>query len=246
MCTVILAWQVFAEMPVIFAANRDEVLARPTDPPLLLTNDPPRWGGRDRVAGGTWLAVDPSGRIGAVTNRHPGGLPPERDPGRDRARQSRGALPLEVLRADDDAAMAWAEALGPTAYNPVNVIYASSTAAFVTSMDDGIGRRTTRLLPGVHVLTEQDVDDPDDPKTQYIRERATRMLDAAATPAQLLAGLREVLRSHEAPYDGSPACIHGEVHGTVSSATVLVSAAGGVRYEHAEGTPCVIPFDRVI
>ena len=239
---MILAWQVFAEMPVILAANRDEVLARPTDPPLRLSDDPPRWGGRDCLAGGTWLAVDPAGRIGAVTNRHPGGLPPERD----NSRRSRGALPLEVLHGDDDTAMAWVEQLDPAAYNPVNVVYASTTAAFVTSMDDDIGRRTRRLTPGVHVLTEQDVDDAGDAKTQHIRERAMRMADAAATPAQLLSGLREVLRSHEAPDGGSPACIHGEVHGTVSSATVLVSAAGGVRYEHAEGTPCVTPFDRIL
>ena len=116
----------------------------------------------------------------------------------------------------------------------------------MTSMDDGIGRRTARLEPGIHVLTEQDVDDTGDAKTQYIRERVKRMLGAAATPSQLLSGLREVLRSHDAPYDGSPACIHGEVHGTVSSATVLVSATGGVRYEHAEGTPCVTPYDRVL
>ena len=239
---MILAWQVFPEIPVILAANRDELLARPTDPPLLLSDDPPRWGGRDRLAGGTWLAVDPAGRIGAVTNRHPGGLPPERDG----SRQSRGALPLEVLRGDDEAALQWAEQLDPAVYNPVNVIYASPTAAVVISMDDDIGRRTEPLTPGLHVLTEQDVDDADDAKTRYIRERASRMLDAATTPAQLLAGLREVLRTHEAPYDGSPACIHGEVHGTVSSATVLVSASGGVRYEHAEGTPCVTPFDRVL
>jgi len=239
---VILAWQVFAEMPVILAANRDEVLARPTDPPLLLSEDPPRWGGRDRLAGGTWLAVDPTGRIGAVTNRHPGGLPPARDA----SRQSRGALPLEVLRGDDSTALAWAEQLDPAAYNPVNVIYASRTAAFVTSMDDTIGRRTARLAPGLHVLTEQDVDDTRDAKSQYVRERAKRMLDASAAPSQLLSGLREVLRSHEAPYDGSPACIHGGVHGTVSSATVLVSATGGVRYEHAEGTPCLTPYDRVL
>ena len=65
----------------------------PSDPPMLLSETPPRWGGRDRVAGGTWLAVDPAGRVGAVTNRHPGGRPPERDP----ARHSRGKLPLEAL-----------------------------------------------------------------------------------------------------------------------------------------------------
>jgi uncharacterized protein with NRDE domain len=71
MCTVIVAWQVVPGVPLVVAANRDEMLDRPSDPPLPLSEDPPRWGGRDRIAGGTWLAVDPCGRVGAVTNRHP-------------------------------------------------------------------------------------------------------------------------------------------------------------------------------
>ena len=170
MCTVILAWQVLPDAPLVLAANRDELLARPSDPPLLLTSDPPRWGGRDRLAGGTWLAVDPAGRIGAVTNRHPGGQPPARDS----SRHSRGALPLDVLAGDDAAALTGWSRSSPRTYNPVNVLYASAdVAAWCTSMDDDIGRRTSRLPPGVHVLTEQDVDDLDDEKTQDIRRRAT-------------------------------------------------------------------------
>ena len=96
------------------AANRDELLARPTDPPLLLTEQPPRWGGRDRLAGGTWLAVDPAGRVGAVTNRHPGGRPPTRDG----TRRSRGDLPLEVLRGDDATARQWASWARGSALQP--------------------------------------------------------------------------------------------------------------------------------
>ena len=240
-CTVILAWQVLSDAPLVLAANRDELLARPSDPPLLLTEDPPRWGGRDRLAGGTWLAVDPAGRIGAVTNRHPGGRPPERDA----TRQSRGVLPLEVLVGDDDRALAWMESLDPHAYNPVNVVYASADAAAVTSLDEDIGRRTSRLAPGIHVLTEQNVNDPEDPKTQDIRHRAERVLEASSTSETALTGLREILRSHEADYDGSPPCIHGVIHGTVSSATVVVGT-DGVRYEHAEGPPCVTPYERVL
>jgi hypothetical protein len=60
-----------------------------------------------------------------------------------------------------------------------------------------------------------------------------------------IARLRELLQTHEADYDGSPACIHGDVYGTVSSATVI-SAGGGIRYEHAEGRPCVTPFQLVV
>jgi uncharacterized protein with NRDE domain len=237
-----LAWRVLADAPLVLAANRDELLARPTDPPLLLTNDPPRWGGRDRLAGGTWLAVDPAGRIGAVTNRHPGGQPPARDS----SRHSRGALPLDVLAGDDAAALALMGSLEPRDYNPVNVLYGSPTAAWCSSMDDDIGRRMSRMPPGVHVLTEQDIDDVDDEKTRAIRRRATDAVAASPTADLLAEAWRDILRSHDADYSGSPVCIHGEVHGTVSSSTVVVTASGGVRYEHAEGPPCVTPFESVL
>ncbi|MFL6070074.1 MAG: NRDE family protein [Actinomycetes bacterium] len=242
MCTVILAWQALPDAPLVLAANRDEVFARPSDPPLLLSPDPPRWGGRDRLAGGTWLAVDPAGRIGAVTNRHPGGQPPARDS----SRRSRGALPLDLLAGDDAAALKWMESLEPRDYNPVNVLYASPTAAWCTSMDDEIGRRTLPLRPGVHVLTEQDADDVGDEKTQAIRRRATDAVAASSSADQLVEAWREILRSHDAKYAGTPVCIHGGSHGTVSSSTVVVSERAGVRYEHAEGPPCVTPFESVL
>lgn len=241
MCTVILAWQCFPDAPLVVAANRDELLGRPSDPPLLLQPDPPRWGGRDRVAGGTWLAVDPTGRIGAVTNRHPGGVVPARDD----ARRTRGALPLDALAGSDADALAWMTSLEPGDYNPVNVLYASPTAAFWTSLDDDRGRRTTTLTPGIHVLAEQDVDDSADPKARNIREQAAAALEASPDAGTLVRLLREVLRSHEVPVGALPACIHGELHGTVSSATVCVST-DGVRFEHAEGPPCTTAFDTII
>jgi uncharacterized protein with NRDE domain len=240
-CTVIVGFQCVADAPLIVAANRDELRARPSDPPLLLNEHPPRWGGRDRVAGGTWLAVDPGGRVGAVTNRHPGGvLPP-----RDSARRSRGALPLAVLTEDDAGAGAWMSGLQASAYNPVNVLYLSPTAALWTGLDDAGGRRTLALDPGVHVITEQDPDDPADPKAMRILEQAETALAASTDAPDLVERWRQVLRSHESPGGGSAACIHADLHGTVSSATVLVGPRG-VRYEHADGPPCVTPYLRVL
>jgi len=234
MCTVIVAWQCLPEAPLVLAANRDELLGRPSDPPLLLTSEPPRWGGRDRLAGGTWLAVDPEGRIGAVTNRHPGGVFAAPDP----SRRTRGKLPLDALAGSDTDALAWMESLRPSDFNPVNVLYASRQAAIWTSLDDEGGRVTAQLTPGIHVLTEQDLDDPADPKATRIRGQAQAALASAASLNDLVLRLREILRSHETADAGSPACIHADRHGTVSSATVVVTA-DGVRYEHAEGPPCV-------
>jgi len=245
-CTVILGWRLHPDAAIVVAANRDELLARPSDPPMLLADQPPRWGGRDRLAGGTWLAVDPAGRIGAVTNRHPGG----RLPSRDSSRHSRGALPLDVLRGDDAAAYELAARLDPATYNPVNVVYASPTSAWCASLDDDVGRSVTVLEPGVHVLSEQDVDDPNDPKTQAILAAAEAVTPAFGDVEGLVAGWREILQTHEAAYAGSPACIHAEQYGTVSSATVVVgSDAGGVpyvKYEHAEGPPCRNPYRPVL
>ena len=126
MCTIVFAWQVFDDVPLVMAANRDEAVGRPSDPPLLLQDDPPLWGGRDRLAGGTWLAVDPTGRICAVTNRHPGGRLPERDS----ARSSRGQIPGLVLNTvDDEGALAVLDGFTAQTYNPVNVLYISRQTA---------------------------------------------------------------------------------------------------------------------
>lgn len=241
MCTVIVAWQCFPDAPLVVAANRDELFGRPSDRPLQLQHDPPRWGGRDRVAGGTWLAVDPAGRIGAVTNRHPHGVVPPRDA----ARRSRGALPLDALAGSDADALDWMTSLDPGDYNPVNVLYASTTAAIWTSLDDQQGRRTTAMTPGIHVLAEQDMDDPADAKASGIWRQTQAALAQSSDAGALVSRLREILRSHDAPEGGLPACIHGELHGTVSSATVTVSS-GGVHFQHAEGPPCTTAYETVI
>jgi uncharacterized protein with NRDE domain len=241
-CTVIVAWKCLPDASIVVAANRDELLGRPSDPPTLLESEPPRWGGRDRLAGGTWLAIDPAGRIGAVTNRHPGGQLPVRDADR----QSRGGLSLDVLKGGDAEAHAVMRGLQSGDYNPVNVLYASPAAAYCTSIDDDQGTRTIDLTPGIHVLTEQDLDDPADPKATRILAQARHALNAAPDAASLLTRLRDILQSHE-PNDGAAAaCIHAERHGTVSSATVVVSTDGVVRYEHAEGPPCTAPYAEIL
>ncbi len=54
MCIVAIAWQVFADMPLLLLSNRDEFLHRPT----LSTHqwqDKPIVAGRDEQNGGTWL-----------------------------------------------------------------------------------------------------------------------------------------------------------------------------------------------
>jgi len=240
MCTVLFAWRWRPDVSWVVAANRDELRSRRSETPLQLQEKPPLWGGRDRLAGGTWLAVDPTGRLCAVTNRHPGG----RVPTRDASRRSRGELPTRVLSAPDDAAVRDVlSQVHPDTYNPVNVLYLSPTAAVWVGMDDDMGRLEAELAPGVHVLTEQDPDD-------HASEKASRLLTlarvdarAAVDASDLQERFERILRSHDRGPPGLPqgaACIHEERFGTVSSAAA--TAGPRVTFEHAEGQPCVTPY----
>ena len=243
MCTIVVAWRCLPAswgVDFVLAANRDELRSRDSDPPRLAA-DPPVWAGRDRLAGGTWLAVDPAGRVAAVTNRHPGGKVPTRDP----ERVSRGRLPLDLLRGDDDAARACLGALRPASFNPVNAVYLSRDRALVLHLDDQSGATVVPVEPGVHVLGEQDLDDHDD-KTSGIRRAATAVVERATDPGSLVAGLQSLLSSHTRYAEGpsSAACIHEAAYGTVSSS--VVSVGDDVSYSHAEGPPCTAPFEPVL
>ena len=243
MCTVVFAWQVFDDCPLVLVANRDESVDRPSDPPLHLQTDPPLWGGRDRVAGGTWLAVDPRGRICAVTNRHPGGRLPDPDPGRE----SRGQIPTAVLGGGDDAsAVATMQSWQSADFNPVNALYVSATRAFWIGLDDEGGRQEAPLAPGVHVLTEQNPDDPSSRKASGLLRDAQGVASLVQTSEALLAEFRALLQSHHQYSDGpeSAACIHEEKFGTVSSATVQISR-GRTWFAHADGHPCTTPYQAI-
>ena len=65
------------------AANRDEHLDRPWQPPRVLVEAPLVFGGRDLAGGGTWLAANlDAGFVVGVTNARLGAEPRERSRGR--------------------------------------------------------------------------------------------------------------------------------------------------------------------
>ena len=235
MCTILIAWQWRPDVPVVLAANRDEQLGRATDPPMLLHDDPAIWGGRDRVAGGTWLAVDPAARrVCGLTNRYVSATTVGPDP----AKRSRGELPLLVLTGGDDVV----ETLSADDYNPVNLISFAPGRAWWSTLHGAVD-----LTPGVHVLTVRDLDDPESPKALRLLSQARAAAAEATGADDLRDRLAALLTSHETDPGGPPqsaACIHGDVYGTVSSSTVVVSA-DGVELRYAPGRPCVTPYETV-
>jgi hypothetical protein len=73
MCTILLRWDPGAPHAVQLAANRDEFRERLADDPGEIA--PGVFAGRDRTAGGTWLALTRDG-VAALT----GGLPADLSP----------------------------------------------------------------------------------------------------------------------------------------------------------------------
>ena len=239
MCTLILGVDVTGPNTVIVGANRDEDPARPREPPGVLLADPRVVGGRDRRAGGTWLAVREARALVAMLNRRDPGPPPP-------ARRSRGLLALEtagVTTAGADltgAALARAALdhaladLRAHAYAPFSMVFATPGACWMIAHEPGRPAPVADIPAGWHVLTHTDLDDPSEPRAaRLLREIAAwrpRSADEAAR------GLAERLREHGE--GGEPVCIHDGRMATVSSSRVWL-APGEARYVHIEGRPCV-------
>ncbi len=160
MCTVIVSRQPGATWPLLLAANRDERLDRPWDPPGPHWPDHPGvLGGRDRTGGGSWMAVSDAGVVVTVLNR-PGSLGPAA------GKRSRGELPLLALQAPSaERAAAALAGLDAGDWRPFNAVVADAdTAWFVAGLGHGHATATA-LPPGLHMVTAHPPNDPASPRT---------------------------------------------------------------------------------
>ncbi|HEY2316559.1 MAG TPA: NRDE family protein, partial [Streptosporangiaceae bacterium] len=148
MCLLIAMFQVAPDAPLIVAANRDERLDRPAVPMTVLREHGPRiLGGRDELAGGTWLAVNEHGVVAGLTNQ------PSAD-GRDPTKRSRGELPLAfaAYRSATEAVAGVRAELDPAVYNPCWMLVGDREALFSIGISGGSEAEVAKLAPGLHVL----------------------------------------------------------------------------------------------
>jgi uncharacterized protein with NRDE domain len=156
--------------------------------------------------------------------------------------RSRGLLVQDALRASSarDVARELRNGMKED-YNPFNLLYADRRRAFLSRLgEDGLSTRA--LAPGLHVLCNRDVDDPDVPKVARIQQRVAA-LDAHAPFERLAEGLRAVLREHGE--EGRPlehVCVHTPGYGTRSSTLLALGPAGGT-YRHAPGPLCQTKYE---
>jgi uncharacterized protein with NRDE domain len=258
-CLLVALSGVVPGAPLIMAANRDERLARPAVAMTTLREAGPRiLGGRDELAGGTWLAVNEHGVVAGLTNRPSAA-------GRVASLRSRGEIPLALAahRTAAEAVRAVAATLDPAAYNPCWLLVGDRQQLFFVEIADAARPLVEELGPGLHILENAPLRARSAKSEQVARlvaaERAARAEPAGETADTVADALTAVLRDHRPAEPGpepgpepgvaaarppaiSAACVHTAEYGTRSSLIVTVPAAGLPRMRVADGPPCQAPL----
>jgi uncharacterized protein with NRDE domain len=257
-CLLLALLRSVPDAPLIVAANRDERLARPAVTMTVLRDAGPRiLGGRDELAGGTWLAVNEDGVVAGLTNQPAAG-------GRDATKRSRGELPLAftAYRSADEAVAKVTAALDPREYNPCWLLVGDRERLFSVGLVGAPRPQVRELPPGLHVLENVPLGAPSAKAAQVARQVTAELAarpsypGGPAAPDAAADALAVVLRDHEPAAgpagtlpDGRPrppqlsaACVHTPDYGTRSALIVTVPAAALPRLQVADGRPCEVPF----
>jgi uncharacterized protein with NRDE domain len=233
MCLILFAHRADAALPLVVAANRDELHGRPTAAAHWWDDAPGILGGRDLEAGGTWMAVGADGRWAAVTNL--------RDPQRPRAAPaSRGELVSGYLRGEvDPEAFSGDVAARYERYSGFNLLVGDRESVWYV----GTRSPSPRLLdPGVYGLSNDVLDTPWPKVRDGAREVRALLDDRRPTTDELFEIL---LRTDPAPDTELPDTgvgrplervlssrfIVGAEYGTRSSTVLLIDDGGSVRFE---------------
>jgi uncharacterized protein with NRDE domain len=259
MCTVVILRQVHPEWPLVLAANRDELYARPAVGPRVLSPSSPRIvAGRDLERQGTWMGLTDGGFFVGLTNQRGSA-------NLTRARLSRGEVVLRSLEAGGvEGVERYLSGLVPGDYNPFNLLYGDAEVLRVAYVRPDSERVTWEdVPPGVHVLPNDVLDTPALPKVARARKLAEK---AARQPwPETVRSLQAILADHLLP-ERAPAllpdeedapefqermrryqalCIHTPGYGTRSSAILALAPGRVAHYLASDTAPCEGPFQDV-
>lgn len=242
MCLLAVLSNTVPGVPLMVAANRDEILTRPATAMTVLAAGGPRiLGGRDTVGNGTWLAVNEHGVVAGLTN-----LP--NPTGRDPAKRSRGELPLLAMAhaSAEAAARALGRELKAEQYNPCWLLIADRTGVFYLEVTGYGAPGFVGLGTGAWILENRPILS-DSSKADAVRLALSRT--EGLDKDRWAEGLHEVIKSHEIPERArrTPAsvrpleteapCVHAGPYGTRSSMMVRV-ADGLPEVRFTDGPPC--------
>ncbi len=232
MCTVLLRFAPGTNWPVLLGAIRDEFADRAWDPPGSHWSAP--WagllGGRDRTAGGTWLAVDPSARRPAVAALLNGARRPTLARG---TRPTRGTLALDALVSGGPA-----DAHAVTDHDGFHLLLATLERIELWSWD-GQTLEHRALPPGDHIIVNLGVDTHADPLVPHFEPLLAALpsprLDPGSSSWEAWEPWTDLLRGDGLdPADPRALLVRKEIDGRTyrsTSATLVGLSAHGVRYD---------------
>ena len=249
-CLLIALFRTVPGAPLIVAANRDERLDRPAVPMTVLRDAHPRiLGGRDELAGGTWLAVNQHGVVAGLTNQPSPG-------GRDPVKRSRGEIPLKFAsyRTASAAVTEVCATLDPAVYNPCWMFVGDRESLYFIEINGAAEIAPVELGPGLHVLENAPLR-PRSAKALLVTDLVSHALqkqpeagpDAAVAALETVLGDHRPARAQDAadaatgrvlPAAVSAACVHADGYGTRSALTVSVPVSGRPGVRVAQGRPC--------
>ncbi|XP_031264855.1 transport and Golgi organization 2 homolog [Pistacia vera] len=170
MCIAVFMWEAHPLYPFLLLLNRDEYHNRPTKP-LEWWEGGEILGGKDEMAGGTWLASSKHGKFAFLTNvREIQSIPQAK---------SRGDLPVRFLQSKKSP-MDFAEDFVKEIdqYNGFNLVIAdiySKSMVYITNRPESKSF-VTEVSPGIHVLTNGRLDSPW-PKAERLSHRFKGLLE---------------------------------------------------------------------
>ncbi len=264
MCTLALYFQEFQDYPLIVAANRDEFVTRPSVSPQILVERPLIFGGKDLLAGGTWLGVNEHGLLAGIVNRRSGG---DKDLS---AARSRGLICLDILKLKEPAqACAFLRQEKASHYQPFNLLFANDQEAYI-AYNAAEKIEHVKLGKGLHVIGNTSIYDAGSAKTSHAH---TLFSDAAKQIQQgmnrsffkrwfggglpvwdqpsfirLFQGILSNHASRQGSKDPKDAiCVHAGNYGTVSSTVIFyMHSEKRFFYHHAPAAPCRSSYENYL
>ncbi len=232
MCLILLGIDASPDFPFILAANRDEFYVRPTRPMEFWPENSDLLAGKDLEAGGTWFGVSTRGRFAALTNYRDLSTIKSKGPSRGEIipwlLDFPGLIP-EYLRSLDKNALEYSgfNLLAGEACGPV----------YWYSNQD---RAVTKILPGIHGLSNRLLDTPWPKVTRGKEKLAAIIRDAPMDNDAMFSMLSDTFRPDDdlLPDTGvglewerilSPLFIQSETYGTRSSTIMRINRTGEIK-----------------
>ncbi len=241
MCLLSVVYRQLPGCPILMLANREESPLRLALPPRLVSCHGTRaaWmGGIDQQARGTWLGMNQSGIVVAVSNRDKVNEPS--------APRSRGLLVrdlLECVSAEAALETAYRE-LRTDAYAGCNILVLTGEEGVVFEAGDEF--KTNPLKPGIHTIANHSLNDLSDGRIDRVQTELSRVVNKEDRLGELIVAARRICGLHAV--DRKPAiCQHDSDdvarRQTVSSSIIAVTDdVAESQYHYAAGRPCITPF----